>query len=78
MQVKLCCKHCAHSWSLQDEPRALVGLECPGCREQALPRAAEDLATSLEDALCQLWAQCLQQSLTCMGLRTPDAATTLR
>jgi hypothetical protein len=55
MRVQLKCTQCANVWALNDEPRALIQLTCPQCGVPSEPRAAEDLASSLEDALCQLW-----------------------
>ncbi len=54
MLIRLRCRHCAHAWELRDEPRLLMALSCPNCKQAAPPRAVEDLASSLEDALCQL------------------------
>lgn len=55
MRVELSCKQCQHRWAVVDEPRRLVQIICPGCQAEVLPRAAEDFASALEDAMCQLW-----------------------
>lgn len=56
MKASICCKGCAHTWSVQSEPRSLVDLMCPKCHAAAASPAAEDFASALEDALVQLWA----------------------
>ena len=55
MRVELQCKRCNASQTIVDEPRNLVALACSSCGAQADPRAAEDFASALEDALCELW-----------------------
>jgi uncharacterized protein YbaR (Trm112 family) len=54
MHVALTCRACDHAWDVVDEPRDLVTLCCPSCAGTALPQAAEDFASALEDALVQL------------------------
>ena len=56
MQIQLTCQACQKAFTLQDEPRLLVALCCPQCGAAAPPAPAEDLASSLEDALSQLQA----------------------
>ena len=54
MRIELLCRVCGHAWMIAHEPRALLALRCPACAHEVLARAAEDLSTALEDALCQL------------------------
>ena len=54
MRVRLSCKICHHIWELHHEPQDLAPLACAQCGTAAEQRAAEDLASSIEDALCQL------------------------
>jgi hypothetical protein len=56
MNARLSCNSCAHSWVIDDEPRAFVQLACPQCQSAASPSAAEDFASAIEDALVQLYA----------------------
>lgn len=55
MRVALVCKFCQHRWAVVHEPRRLCQIVCPGCQKLAHPRAAEDFASALEDAMSQLW-----------------------
>ena len=55
MEIDLQCRHCAAQWNHQEEPRALLQITCPQCGRTADLRSSEDLASTLEDALHELW-----------------------
>ena len=71
MHVSLSCNACQTRWKVIDEPRALIHLTCPHCEQTADPRASEDLASALEDALAQLY----RLSRTLSATLTLDTAT---
>ena len=55
MELATQCKACGLHLGAKEDPRDLLNLTCPRCGVKADARAIEDLASSLEDALSQLW-----------------------
>lgn len=73
MHVELRCSHCGAQWQVDDEPAAIA--PCKVCQPAVVQRAWEDLQSSLEDALAQLWlvARDAQVTITLNSASLPNA-----
>ena len=54
MKIHVRCRGCGATWDIVDEPRIAMTLACSQCGARAEPRACEDFASAIEDALTQL------------------------